>query len=559
MYSSSPHVDQYSARLIVIVLIGFYGIFLYVSVVNIPRLDDYNTILSFMVEYLDADTWAERWRLLTARTSEHFLVLNRLIALFQHSLTGEINFRQLAFVGNSFILITFLLYVSQLPASDNRPFQLTLGALILFQPLAWHNGTWAMAALSNFGVWPLGLAAIIAANHNQLRFGRICAAFLLGLAACFTLGNGFVVFLLLPLVIYFKSRDRRALFLAVAWLSIAFLLYEFVLSNHVSTAQARAEHSLQFVLAVPFRALLYHLVLTGYFFTEKVIFAATLGLVGVVYTTLCVVDLCKGRATTSGLFVVFVMGSLAVITLFRAGLNFGNLEISYRFWFYSQLFWFGVILDVISRSGQCERLKLPAWSKTAAILLFTCLLLSRYITSEHELEALNRDLVKGQESWLVSKHPLSNRHLFLAAYAEQVLQKSLDAQIYRPFSNHKQYVQPEPSSGCDKGQQQKVDGHFKLEAGTGAFLHRVKGWAQIPLKAGMPTRIILCTDEGGFALPWLWTEDYFGPDSVDWSEGNIFNIYYLFQPLPADIDSMLVITRDGQRFSLRFQEPLAAE
>ena len=559
VFTSSPHADRISAWLLVIVLVGFYGIFLYSNVVNIPRLDDYNALLSFIVEYRDADTWAERFKLLTTKHNEHLLLLNRLIALTQYSLIGEINVRQLVFVGNSFMLITFLLYVSQLPASENRPFQLTLGALILFQPLAWHSGTWAMAALSNFGVWPLGLSALIAANHSRLRIGRICAAFLLGLAACFTLGNGFVVFLLLPLVIYLQSRDRRALILAALWLIIAVLLYQFLLSNQVPHVEARTEHSLRFVLVAPLRALLYHLVLTGYFFTDQVIIAAALGLIGAGYTALCLVDLYKGKATNTGLFIVFIMGSLAVITLFRAGLSFGILDINHRFWFYSQLFWFSVILDAISRLEQHERWSLPAWSKTAVMLLFTCLLLSRHVTAAQELRLLNRDLVRGQEAWLVNKHSLSNRHLFLASVAAPVLQQGIEAQIYRPFENHTQYVEPELSEECDKGRQKSVDGHFRLEAGPDAFLHRLTGWAQIPHKNGLPKVILLCTQQGGFVLPWRWTEEYLGPDSVDWTVGNIFNIYYLFQPLPTDIETVVFVTSIGRRFSIKTKEPAPAD
>lgn len=61
--------------------------------VNIPVTDDYQATLSFLYNY---ETYpANRFALLVGQHNEHRIVASRLLALWQYSLTGEVNFRQL--------------------------------------------------------------------------------------------------------------------------------------------------------------------------------------------------------------------------------------------------------------------------------------------------------------------------------------------------------------------------------------------------------------------------------------------------------------------------------
>jgi len=199
--------DEYLAWLPAALLVGFYTVFLYNNALNIPQLDDYSNLLKFLVDYLDAGSWADRRSLLfSSNHTEHLTLLNRLPVLLQYLLTGELNLRQLIIVGNGFTVLAFLLFVSQLPEASRDGFHLTLGALLLFQPFGWYNGTWAMAALSNLGVWPLGFAALIAANHATLSWRRLSVAFVFGLFASLTQGNGIVAFLLAPLALACRLR-----------------------------------------------------------------------------------------------------------------------------------------------------------------------------------------------------------------------------------------------------------------------------------------------------------------------------------------------------------------
>ncbi len=546
--------DPYSWWLPVAFLIGFYALFLYVNAVNIPQADDYSNLLKFLVDYLDAGSWEEKRRLLfLPNNTEHLTLLNRLLVLAQYHLAGELNFRHLIFVGNSFALLTFLLFVSQLPPASRHGFNVALGALLLFQPLGWHNGTWAMAALSNLGVWPLGLAALILANHAFLSWRRVLGAFMLGFAACLTQGNGFVVFLLLPLAIACRVRDARAYLVAALWLLAALLVYEWILSNDDELVQARMLHSLRFVLVAPLKAGLFHLVLVGRFFSEQVLLAAVMGVAGMAYTALCLVDLARGRAGTTQLFIVYIMGSLLLVTLMRAGLTFGDLNVSHRYWFYSQLFWFSVILDSVSRFTWLEGHSREGWLRWVLMALLFVLCLSRYVSAQEGISRQNLDKIKGQEAWLVSGHPLSNRHLALAEPAAAELQRALVRGVYDPYTHHPQYVDVEEVAACKPEGASRVAGSMEVTARPGAQMHRLTGWSQLPLSAGIPAELLLCSRGRAFRLPWQWTEGYFGPDQPDWSAGSVYNVYYLFKPLPK-LEQVVLKVRSGATFLVEIGE-----
>lgn len=543
--------DEFLAWLPAALLIGFYTVFLFNHALNIPQLDDYSNLLKFVVDYLDTGSWAEKRALLfSSNHTEHLTLLNRLLVLLQYSLTGELNLRQLIFLGNGFTVLTFVLFFSQMPSDARDAFHVSLGALILFQPFGWYNGTWAMAALSNLGVWPLGFAALIAVNHATLSWRRLSVAFVFGLFACLTQGNGIVALLLAPLALAFRVRERGAFLVLVGWALAALVLYLAVLANDDPLVQARVQHSLKFTLLVPLKAGLFHLVLVGRFFSEQVVVAALLGLAGTGYSVLCLLDLVRGRATTSQLFILYVMGSLLLVTLLRAGMTFGDLNISHRYWFYSQLFWFCVILDGFARFGWHRlvvRLALARWS---LLILAMILCLSRYATAHAEISLLNRDKIQGQEAWLVSGHPLSNRHLALAAPAADELGRAMSRGIYKPYENHRQYVQPRPDVACSMHDVQPAPGFVEVRTNPGAYLSRLTGWAQPPDGIGGPSELLLCAEGRAFRLPWLWTEYYFGPDQVEWAEGSVFNFYYLFQPLAADVRHALLIMRSGARFRI---------
>lgn len=541
--------DEYLAWLPAALLVGFYTVFLFNHALNIPQLDDYSNLLKFLVDFLDAGSWADKRALLfSSNHTEHLTLLNRLLVLLQYSLTGELNLRQLIFVGNGFTALTFLLFLSQLPKDARDAFHVTLGALLLFQPFGWYNGTWAMAALSNLGVWPLGFAALIAANHGTLSWRRLSVAFVFGLFACLTQGNGMVAFLLAPLALAFRLRHRGATLALAAWALAALALYLGVLANDDPLVQARMQHSLKFALLAPLKAGLFHLVLVGRFFSDQVVVAALLGLGGTVYSVLCLWDLVRGRATTSQLFILYVMGSLLLVTLLRAGMTFGDLDISHRYWFYSQLFWFCVILDSLARFRWHQHF--APWARWSLLPLAIGLCLSRFAIAHSEISLMNRDRIQGQEAWLVSGHPLSNRHLFLAVPAADELERAMSRGIYNPYKNHRSYVEPRPDVACNLEDVQPARGVVEIGTNPGAYLSRLSGWAQPPGGIGSPSELLLCAEGKAFRLPWLWTEYYFGPAQVEWAEGSVFNFYYLFQPIDADLRHALLIMRSGARFRI---------
>jgi hypothetical protein len=94
------------AALPVCVIILFY----YFSVaysIDIPWFDDIENIPYFLVNWVEAANWQEKWETIIRPNNEHRVLTARLIVLTQYWLTGGLNFRVLVFCGNLSVLVLF--------------------------------------------------------------------------------------------------------------------------------------------------------------------------------------------------------------------------------------------------------------------------------------------------------------------------------------------------------------------------------------------------------------------------------------------------------------------
>ncbi|MBU1822532.1 MAG: hypothetical protein KKG00_13615, partial [Bacteroidetes bacterium] len=217
------------------------GIFFWVwdyYAINIPKWDDH-ALKAFLVEYLQAPTWAEKIQALFRQHNEHRISVTRFVSLLDYSLFGTLNFKRLMLYGNLSLLGVVALWWVVLKNND-KPFYTLIPVPFIWLTLShYENMYWGMAAVQNFGVVVLVAWAIYCCVANS----RKLFATALGLAAlaCLTSGNGLLV---LPIGGVLLLLDRRWKRLA-AW-SLASGLYLFVYFYTYQSSPANPDNAYSF-------------------------------------------------------------------------------------------------------------------------------------------------------------------------------------------------------------------------------------------------------------------------------------------------------------------------
>src|SRR5258708_39967878 len=87
-----------------------YFVILLRNAPNIPIMDDYEVILSFLSNWKQAG-FGERMALLFSQSNEHRMLTSRLIYVLYYSLFGNINFRTLIFMADLQLVVIALISV----------------------------------------------------------------------------------------------------------------------------------------------------------------------------------------------------------------------------------------------------------------------------------------------------------------------------------------------------------------------------------------------------------------------------------------------------------------
>ncbi len=181
--------------------IAFYVVLLETAV-NVPYLDDYDTILRFFEGERSISE-------LLAPHVEHRLAGVRIVSGATLALTGEIDFRLLALVGNLGVFATaFVLYLSFRPKAGRpgKALAFVPASWFLFQPQYWDSFFWATSALSNLWVLPISGLAFIALLHRGPVMVTIAMA--LAAVAALTQANGLLCLPLGLVLLAFQRRGR---------------------------------------------------------------------------------------------------------------------------------------------------------------------------------------------------------------------------------------------------------------------------------------------------------------------------------------------------------------
>ncbi|MPR36664.1 hypothetical protein [Salmonirosea aquatica] len=234
----SKRAAQLLISLTLLIPVGIYFWVWDYYALNIPKWDDH-ALKAFLVEYLDAPGWTEKWQAIFRQHNEHRITVTRLVALFDYSLFGQLNFRRLMFYGNlSMLGIIALWWV--LLHQNRKPFYALIPIPFIWLTLShYENMYWGMAAVQNFGVVVLSVWALYCC------VSRTRSVFLLALVlaalACFTSGNGLLVLPIGALLLFLAPRWRRL----IAWL-LASGTYCFVYFHDFARSPANPDNTFGF-------------------------------------------------------------------------------------------------------------------------------------------------------------------------------------------------------------------------------------------------------------------------------------------------------------------------
>ncbi|MFN8356244.1 MAG: hypothetical protein U0Y10_17435 [Spirosomataceae bacterium] len=230
MKKTSPSLDY--LFLAIPIVLFFY--FLSKYWVNIPQEDEYRTICQFLIRWVDAPTWQEKWSVLFTSENESKPVYYRIYFLIWYYLSGQLDFRWLMLIGNLAVLaITFHLY-RQFQQLKVRPLYFLPVLLFLFQPQYWMCSLRADTSIFYLHsiFWGVYIPVLLVANTRKGYLWALGLAFL----SLSTSALGLLVFVTGGLILLYQGR-KNYLFGWGATLLVGYFL--FLYSPHSNASAGR--------------------------------------------------------------------------------------------------------------------------------------------------------------------------------------------------------------------------------------------------------------------------------------------------------------------------------
>jgi len=386
--------------------IAYYFYLINLFAVNIPLQDDYGTMIRFMNNYF-APT-ADKLSLLFSQTgNEHRLAFNRFVVLGLYSIFNEVNFKLLIFIGNIGLLFLFILLFKISQLRSKLPVFIGC-AFLLFQIEHWESMTWAMAALSNYYVLLFALLSIYCLQQKSV--SGFYLSILLGIIATYTNGNGlFVLYInFMSLIIdYFSDRkatnllDMSRYYFVIYGITTAIVTLLYFL-NYSKTGHHDAMSA---IVIMPLFFIKHFLLMLGSGFAlENPMIGIIVGITIVLLTSWLGYTQYFQRNPSLFYFLLFMLVSVLVASLTRAG--FGVLEqaLSSRYRLYS------VLIVILLAVSILEHLEIYRLINRYILIIFIGLSISFSLYSFNK----NTELLANRQHFLVT----AIRHIVLREYTE---------------------------------------------------------------------------------------------------------------------------------------------
>ncbi len=226
-----------------IALIGFYGYIVLKYSTNAPFFDDFFWGFTFLDEYISADSFKEKIRLIFQQHAQHRIAYFRLFIVGHYHLLGTINFKNIAIFANISNLIVFAILVKLLFKHGFLKYLLLPIALVLFQ-FQYYQNIISSYGFPNMAVY---MWVFLAFYFNSL-MGRknLIYTLLCAILAAFSNGNGVLAF---PILLFFLFLQNRFADLKIAGLILGiFLLFYFALANDMATQPINVLNSANYLI-----------------------------------------------------------------------------------------------------------------------------------------------------------------------------------------------------------------------------------------------------------------------------------------------------------------------
>lgn len=334
-----------------------YVFYVYTYAINIPRQDDFDAILDFLISFKKATSFSDKFALIFQQHNEHRIFSSRLMYAIYYSVTGTFNFRHIILLNGITIILVFTLitnFARKMLGKDWYWGALAL-SLCIFDLNNFENADFAMAGMQNYGVILLFLSAIY--FYDAKARWNIIPAVIAQALCVFSSGNGNIGAFLIVLFVLF-SKDKLKIAAAVLTFIIFAPLYYYHY-NHAASVFFTTELS----KVIPF---FLHAVGSHFSYSSGV-------LAGMLLLVILLVSLPIGknfRLKKEGLpllcLLCFILLSMAVMATFRAKLP---IEASYasRYFIYSHML-AAIAFVFMLASLQGSKFRLPVLILTLPLL-----------------------------------------------------------------------------------------------------------------------------------------------------------------------------------------------
>ena len=203
-------------------VLSFY-FFLKSGLTNIPYWDDYDSVLSFLIKFVEQHGVINKILLiLLTQHNEYKIIFGNMLFALLYLIFGRIDFSCLQVIGNGFVLLLlfslYKIHSYQLPKNYERIILFTPVPFLIFQLQYWQTLDWASPGLQNLTVIPFAILSLYFVTKDaELAFVASCIFLTLSV---FSSGNGLFVIPLGIIMIFQKKEIGRI----ISWAAVSLIL-----------------------------------------------------------------------------------------------------------------------------------------------------------------------------------------------------------------------------------------------------------------------------------------------------------------------------------------------
>ena len=380
---------------------------------NIPYNDDYDAILGFLIQYLDAGGISERLSLIFAQHNEHRIAFGKVFTVVHYYATGAIDFRVVTFFGNLSLLCITFVFFRMFRAEKEKLLLFIPVVLVFFQFQYSETIVWPMASVSNFYVLLFAFGSLLLLRGQG--WGCLIAAFLLAALSAVTQGSGLFAFPAGALLLLIKKDFGKL----AAWAALSAVVLGLYFGAYVTPPHHPSITRVLF--EEPLVAIRFFLTLTGASFPFPL-------LAGILFSMFFLLLTVRGYFKTNPVVyccLIFAFMTTAATSVTRSGFGIEQSLISrYRI--------VSVLFPVLSYMAIAELFKQSAFKRLVFPIMLSGALVFNIVSNAVYYEYFliyNKELRSGLLKWNYGAPAL---HYPDQDRAGRILSESIKRGLYRP-------------------------------------------------------------------------------------------------------------------------------